>query len=567
MSNAITQTVNVSAFDHSVYYKMFEQHVKDCVINPDIPLFQTDVDAEEVWSTYINNIPTEYRQHYNCNCCKNFIKRYGNLVTLTKTETGSVIVESVLWKRASEQMGPFGVVNNELRTLVLSKRISNVFSLDTKEFVIGNPEAGGWTHLHKPIKRECKFINRDKLLTASQKEAEYKQDFIMLKNVLIDFPLSVISDAYRVVKSGHIEQASISENMVEWLLDLSKDWNDQNNKAYRDLLVWLAVATAPRGYAHIRNTILGELMAMLKEGKTFDQVNVRWKQMVNPLNYQRPKAAPSEGAIDRAEDIFNKLNLQSSLDRRYARFEEIPSFVWRPNSVEQDTKKYGLNEHGIFGELRPGKNKKGYTPIELPASKMTVTEFLNKLTNEAASINKVEIKPNLTSNAYFGFLTASDPESEPILQWDCRNILDKSDEGNPVSWYFNSAITQPTDWNLSHYTWTECTGICKPPYMWGISEVVSKDLYSHLPTHLFLILKDCRPKVPCSLGLFPAILKNELREVRSVIEAYSNKNKATGSELASACGIALSVNGTGRDTETFNIRINGTDLYSVVVTR
>jgi hypothetical protein len=51
--------------------------------------------------------------------------------------------------------------------------------------------------------------------------------------------------------------------------------------------------------------------------------------------------------------------------------------------------------------------------------------------------------------------------------------------------------------------------------------------------------KDLSAKDEPGNGLFPSILKSDLRPFRSTIEAYSNSIKLEGFDDASACGILL----------------------------
>ena len=48
-------------------------------------LFHSDVKNRHnsrtiLWDTFLANIPEERRQHYNCNTCKNFVVKFGDLV-------------------------------------------------------------------------------------------------------------------------------------------------------------------------------------------------------------------------------------------------------------------------------------------------------------------------------------------------------------------------------------------------------------------------------------------------------------------------------------------------------
>lgn len=37
---------------------------------------------EDLWYTYYNNLPEENRAQFNCNTCKKFIRKYGNICTI-----------------------------------------------------------------------------------------------------------------------------------------------------------------------------------------------------------------------------------------------------------------------------------------------------------------------------------------------------------------------------------------------------------------------------------------------------------------------------------------------------
>jgi hypothetical protein len=63
--------------------------------------------------------------------------------------------------------------------------------------------------------------------------------------------------------------------------------------------------------------------------------------------------------------------------------------------------------------------------------------------------------------------------------------------------------------------------------------------YEHQGVGAMFIVKGCKDTSNKSSGLFPEILRNELHEVRHTIEAYSQDNRLSGYEDASACGILI----------------------------
>ena len=45
-------------------------------------LFRAKVDKDLLWNTYLESFPEEERQEHNCNCCRQFIKNWGNVVAI-----------------------------------------------------------------------------------------------------------------------------------------------------------------------------------------------------------------------------------------------------------------------------------------------------------------------------------------------------------------------------------------------------------------------------------------------------------------------------------------------------
>ena len=56
------------------------------------PLFTTD--AAELYPLFLENIPEEAKQCYNCSACRHFVNRFGRLVSIN-TESGKKT--AVMW--------------------------------------------------------------------------------------------------------------------------------------------------------------------------------------------------------------------------------------------------------------------------------------------------------------------------------------------------------------------------------------------------------------------------------------------------------------------------------------
>ncbi len=79
------------------------------------PLFETN--AAGLYDAYLAGFPAAERQHYRCNCCEQFIERYGHLVRID--EMG--LVSSAFWNAAMPKC--FAAMEQ----LVLKAKITGVF--------------------------------------------------------------------------------------------------------------------------------------------------------------------------------------------------------------------------------------------------------------------------------------------------------------------------------------------------------------------------------------------------------------------------------------------------------
>src|SRR5262249_16422363 len=133
----------------------------------------------------------------------------------------------------------------------------------------------------------------------------------------------------------------------------------------RENLLWLAVATAPAGFCHVRSSVVGSLLEDIQDGKPFDAVKRAFDEKMSPLQYQRPTAPPSDGNIKQAEEPGAKPGSAGALRRRYARLEDLQT-IWRPFAEPEAT------PDGVFGHLR---EKKRDAPLRATGSTMTWEKF------------------------------------------------------------------------------------------------------------------------------------------------------------------------------------------------
>ncbi|PFK99892.1 hypothetical protein COJ01_17675 [Priestia megaterium] len=476
------------------------------LVNAGTKLFTTN--ATGLYEAYLGGLPEEARQHYNCRCCKNFIERYGSLVTIS--DSGEM--QSALW---DENETPSFFVESvyNMKELVLKEKVSGVFYSEFQ--TLGQPFTGEWEHLSVSLPKELVF--RPNLLNARQLSAEKREDFKMLINALLDYSQEVVEQAVALLKTESLYRSEKCLGVAEWFLSLIEHRAAIKNYRNKENLVWLAVATAPVGFCHIRSSMIGTLLDDIASGMEFEDVSRRFADKMHPLQYQRPQAAPSAGNIAEAERIVEKLGIQKSFARRFARLDELET-LWTPKG-----KKEAVKSGGMFSHLET-KGKKALPKMDMPAITMTWKKFSETVLPFA---EEIEYNVKSVSDNYSAILTAVHEDAPPILKWDTE------EKRNPFSWYVYNGGSPANRWNLSP-GYRKVTGITLQPSMWH-------DENAHQGKSVFFIIEGAKDNRHQGAGnaLFPETLKSELRAIRSTIEAYSRNETIEGYDEASACGVRL----------------------------
>lgn len=528
MKNELTNGVDMRLGDR---YEEFEQSITNnfnTLVDKDTYLFTTD--AENLWETYLNNLPEEGRQHYNCNCCRHFIQRYGNLVVVTEEGT----LESVLWSK--EVPSFFKESAKELRKVVNKARITGVFISYIR--TLGTSQTGIWSHLHVTLPKEK--VNNSRLLNANQVMSEKLEDYRMINRALQEYSLENVNQALTLLQSESLYRSDKCLGVAKWFKGLHDDRLNSNNSRIKENITWVYVASAPTGFCHIKSSMIGTLLDDIASGMKFDSVSKRFSEKMNPLQYQRPQAAPTVGNIAQAEKIVEKLGIQKSLVRRFARVEELEK-IWTPKEKKEQVKNEGVFSHLV------AKGKKESTQMDMPPITMTWRKFSETVLPFAENI---EFLVKSGRDNYSAILTTSHEDAPPILQWDSE------EKRNPFSWYVYSGGSDYSKWNLST-GYCKVTGVSYQPSMWYGD-------FPHQSKSVYFILEGAKDSGYKGAGnaLFPETLKSELREIRSSIEAYSKSATIEGYEEASACGIRLQY-GSNWDA-TFRVKTNtGTAVYKL----
>lgn len=461
-------------------------------------LFNTN--ASGLFTKYLAGIPLNERQEYNCNCCKAFIEKYGGLVYI---QDGQPV--SALWEHTNHEYKDAFL---RMKREVEDSSILNVFY--SNELVWGKPVTGEFVHMYAVNPNV--YLNRTRL--PHEATALSIELYNSVRLCVFEYSLKTFQTAVKLLESEHLYRSEKVLGQAQFLLDLKKGAN-----------LWQAVATAPEGFLHPRASMIATLLDDIQAERT--DYAERFAEKMHPLQYQRPTAAPSDGLIKQAEKDFEALGLSRSLERRFARLDEVPC-VWKPSMVS-------IPAESLFGHLRAIPKK-----TELPSSIMTWVKFQRDVLPGAKSI---EAYISNQQTRFSSFVTAVHPDAPNILKWN-----------NSFSWYFYSGGSYPERYSLVPEKYVQVTGIADSPAKGRKEE----------QEQMMFFLEGARDQRTPSLCLFPEILRSDLHPYKRVIEAYNKSREISHKESSSAAGLFLAKS----DTWNLKVRVtNGEYTQEIVIDR
>ena len=327
-------------------------------------------------------------------------------------------ISSALWPSPTEVPDAFATFVQTLRQRVETASLTGVFL--TAASVVGTPQTGEWNHFALPIPVARR--HRGLVSTAGQTAAQKREDRLVLQRGLDEFPVVTITKALEYLTSEGFYRSDKAEAVVHWLLGLHEMRSVVGDERARANLLWVAAATAPAGFCQVRSSMIGTLLEDITAGLALDAIKARWATKMAPSQYMRAQAAPSAGNIAQAEKIIATLEAAGSLERRYARLDDLARWLWRaPAPV--------ATPGGVFGHLTPKKS----APPKTPPAALTMTweAFQHAVLPEAL---RIEAQVPTTHDRFMALVTAARPDAPPILQWDSEEAR------NPVSWYYAAGI-------------------------------------------------------------------------------------------------------------------------------
>lgn len=379
-----------------------------------VALFVTDVNRDVLWDTYLNSFANEAeKQEHNCNCCRSFIKQYGNIVGVVDGKLVSIWnfePKDDMFTNAVKNLNDY-VLSSEIRDVFMSSE--NKIGTDSNVKLVEGGSPIVWNHFCLTVPQG--YVNKSSLSNESILGTA-RDNKNVLKRSLEELTRDSVEVTLELISQGSLYRGDEFKGLLTEFLKLKKEYDKATNK---DLFCWI---NARNGGAitRIRNTSIGTLLIDLSEGKDIDKAVSAFERVVAPANYKRPTALVTKKMIEEAEKAITDLGYANSLGRRFASSEDIK--VTNLLFVDRSAKK----KAGIFNELKEDVkiNPKSLSKVE----EITIDKFLKEVLPNATAIEAMFDNSHL--NNLVSVITAKDADAPNMLKW-----------ANPFSWSYTNAVT------------------------------------------------------------------------------------------------------------------------------
>lgn len=415
-------------------------------------LFRVALTGQEIWDLYLSSFSNENNPIFrdpsstskNCNHCNNFIRRYGNIVSVDENynmvtmfdvdadaefqNTCKILSGAIKSSKVTEV---FFETFNELNKLPYEScsKSNKVFQLGTasnpKRYTKEEAEKYGvvkpneviiFHHLHL-------FVDKDFVDMSGNSVESVMGNYRDAKNVFQRAMETISLDTLKLVKDL-INQGSLLDGQthlykIEQIIPLKEEY-DNLSASQRDNWCWVKSFKLP--FAKFKNELIGVLCSELSEGEELNKACQSWNKRVDPANYMKATAPITKKQIEEAKKFVEENGYAESFDRRFATIDDIKvSEILHSNVGEGKIKSVSIFDGVKSTSTRHKRNE--FDGVE----EVTIEKFMKDILPSCTSLEA--FFANNKSGNLVSLTTANIADSKPIFKWN-----------NNYSWTFNGNL-------------------------------------------------------------------------------------------------------------------------------
>jgi len=373
---------------------------------------------QELYDTYLNSFPEgtnpiyKERTTHDCNCCKNFIRQMGNVVSIKngKLQTIWDITIDDGYQVVADAMAAFVRKQNITGVYRRSHKFGNTAGAEvTKHMDEDTGAVINFNHFYAKV--PAKYMSHNPEADAGV----YRNAYETYKRSMKDLTISSAEVVLELIDANSIYRGTEHRATVQNFIKHKKAYDKSRSKG---LHLWTNAAKHGNNL-RFRNTVIGTLLVDISEGRDLTEAVKSFEAKVAPQNYKRTSAIVTPRMAEEARKTITELGYMESLERRHATIDDIT--INNILFADRSSKK-ALD---VFDEIASNKvDSKKFDK----ATEISYDEFVEKILPTSESIEL--LLEGRHSNNFCSLIAPSNPDSKNILKW-----------GNNFSWAYRGGYT------------------------------------------------------------------------------------------------------------------------------
>lgn len=427
--------------------KLQEQFDKMCATGK---LFRVALAGSVVWELYLKSFENDpiFRDpnssEHNCNTCNNFIRRYGNIVSIDENYNTTSIFDFTIKgeyapvvKALSHEIKRYKVSDvffetfNELNSLPyetckktndnfqlgVAKNVKRYTKEEAEKFGVVKPdEIRDFNHIHLFLP---KLFVKNIGASVESIMGEYRDAKTVFKRAMDEIPLDTLLLVKDLINQGSLLDGTTHLFKVEAMVSLKEEY-DQLKGGVGDNWCW--VKSYEFKLAKFKNELIGVLCSELAEGKELNEAAKAWNKRVDPVNYMKTTAPITKRQIEEAKKFVEENGYTESFNRRFATLDDIKvSEILHANVGKGEIKAIS-----IFDSVKSTSTRHKRSEFD-KVEEVSIDKFMKDILPGCTSVEA--FLTNQQMDNMVSLTTANNPDSKPIFKWN-----------NNFSWTFNGNL-------------------------------------------------------------------------------------------------------------------------------
>ncbi len=406
-------------------------------------LYRVVLSGLQVWDLYLKSFTKEndpmFRDPqssvHNCNYCNNFIRRYGNIVSIDEnfklTSIFDVVPDeeylaSIIAMSTAIKASPIKDVffesflelkvmgfekdlkpNNTLFQIGVDKNIKRYTAEEAALYGVVKPnEIRVFNHMHLFVPQQ--FVNTNGGVSVDAIMASYRDAKNVFQRAMEEIPLSTLKLVKDLIVQGSLLDGQTHLYKIEQIIPYKEQYDALLQKQKDN---WCWQTAYGLSFAKFKNELIGVLCTELAEGLDLNIACQNWNKRVDPANYMKAVAPFTENQKKEAAKFIVENGFEQSFSRRVATIDDIKvSEILHSNVGDGKIKEVSILD-GLKSVSSQHKRAE-FDGIE----EVSIEKFMKDILPGCTSVEAFLV--NEHEGNFVTLTTPEQPDSKPIFKWD-----------------------------------------------------------------------------------------------------------------------------------------------------